>query len=75
MEKIITGLLTALLVFVLLAVIFAIIGLIFAIPVMFLWNWLMPNIFGLGEIGYFQAWGIFWLSALLFKGSSTTNNE
>ena len=34
--------------------------------VMALWNWLMPAIFGLGVISFWQALGIFLLSKLLF---------
>ena len=45
------------------AVVFA---LVFGIVVKFLWNWLMPVIFGLGEITYWQAFGIVILSKLLF---------
>jgi len=33
--------------------------------IMILWNWLMPIIFGLPEITYWQAWGLFLLSKLL----------
>ncbi len=35
---------------------------------MSLWNWLMPAIFGLHTIGYWQALGILLLSKLLFGG-------
>ena len=35
--------------------------------VMLLWNWLMPTIFGLSVITYWQAWGLVILSHLLFK--------
>jgi hypothetical protein len=31
-----------------------------------LWNWLMPEIFGLGRVTYWQALGIFVLAKLLF---------
>jgi len=34
--------------------------------VMLLWNWLMPVIFGLKAITYFQALGLFLLSRILF---------
>ena len=37
------------------------------IVLMLLWNWLMPSIFGLGSIGYFQAFGLFIISRILFK--------
>lgn len=33
---------------------------------MWLWNWLMPEIFGLITIGYWQALGLMCLSSLLF---------
>lgn len=42
-------------------------GLALGLAVMLLWNWLMPVLFGLPEIGYFQAVGIFVLCHLLFK--------
>ena len=35
---------------------------------MLLWNWLMPEIFGLKELTYWQAWGLMILSCILFKG-------
>lgn len=36
---------------------------------MFLWNWLMPEIFGLGKIDYLQSVGLMALSNLLLPGS------
>ena len=45
------------------------IALVFGFIVRALWNWLMPSIFGLGEITYWQAWGLVLLSHILFKGS------
>lgn len=47
------------------AVVFA---LIFGVVVMALWNWLMPMIFGLGKITFWQAFGIVLLAKLLFGG-------
>jgi len=35
--------------------------------VMLLWNWLMPAIFGLTKLTYWQAWGLLILSSILFK--------
>jgi len=46
-----------------LAVLFA---LVFGILVKVLWNWLMPSIFGLGKITFWQAFGIVLLAKLLF---------
>jgi hypothetical protein len=42
---------------------------------MLLWNWLMPDIFGLKEISYWQAWGLFLLSTLLFKGMGSDESS
>jgi len=48
-----------------LAVLFAF---LFGWIVMLLWNWLMPDIFGLKEITYWQGWGLVLLSHILIKG-------
>lgn len=42
-----------------------------AIPVYFLWNWLMPELFHLTEITFVQSIGISTLSGLLFRTSVT----
>jgi len=47
------------------AVVFA---LIFGLVVKLLWNWLMPALFGLGKISYWQAFGIVILAKILFSG-------
>lgn len=49
-------------------------SLILSIPTMLLWDWLMPEIFGLKEITLFQAWGLNFLSAILFKTTITTKS-
>ncbi|MCD4794344.1 MAG: TrbC/VirB2 family protein [Bacteroidales bacterium] len=41
---------------------------LFGYVIMLLWNWLMPMIFGLTEISYWQAVGIIILAKLLFGG-------
>lgn len=41
---------------------------IFALVTMWLWNALIPDIFGLPEIGYFQALGLLILTRLFFGG-------
>ena len=46
----------------------ALFALVFGWLVMVLWNWLMPAIFHLGEIGYWQAFGIVILAKLIFGG-------
>ena len=44
---------------------FGMIGLIFGLLVQLLWNWLMPDIFRLPEITYWQAFGIVILGKLI----------
>ena len=41
---------------------------VFGAVVMLLWNWLLPAIFGIVAINYWQALGIFVLSKILFGG-------
>ncbi len=40
---------------------------LFGYPTMLLWNWLMPTIFNLPTIGFWQACGINLLASILFK--------
>ena len=48
-------------------VVVAVLGaLVVGFAAMYLWNWLMPAIFGLKTIGYWQAFGLLLLSWLLF---------
>jgi len=42
--------------------------------VMTLWNWLMPEIFGLKQVTYWQAWGLLVLCCILFKGIGRGGN-
>ena len=41
---------------------------LFSLLVFLLWNWLMPVIFGLTTITFFQAFGLLVLSKILFFG-------
>lgn len=49
----------------------AILAIIFSFPTMWLWNWLMPVLFGLTKITWVQALGINVLSGILFRSSSS----
>ena len=49
--------------------------LIFALPFMWLWNWLMPMIFGLMKINYLQALGLKILCAFIFKTNIKTQKK
>ena len=48
---------------------------IFAWFVMLLWNWLIPAIFGLKIITFWQAFGLNLLSGLLLKSQSFNNKK
>lgn len=50
----------------------ALIGLILGLPLMLLWNWLMPSIFNLPEITFWEAVGLNLLTGILFKHTTTT---
>ena len=43
------------------------VALLEVIPVMLLWNWLMPLIFGLPTLSFWQSFGVCVLSGLLFR--------
>jgi hypothetical protein len=54
----------------------AVVGLLFSLPVMWLWNVaLVPAIPGLVEIGWLQAWGILILCNFLFKPTVSSKSE
>jgi hypothetical protein len=48
---------------------------ILGLPIMLLWDWLMPTIFGLPEITWVQAVGLSLLSSLLIKSHSPAKNK
>ncbi len=51
-------------------------GLLFSLPVMWLWNaCLVPAIPGIKTIGWLQAWGIMILCGFLFKPSTTNAKD
>tara|TARA_B100000131_G_C17996993_1_gene564936 strand:- start:247 stop:576 length:330 start_codon:yes stop_codon:yes gene_type:complete len=52
-------------------VLFASVGILFSIPLCLLWNWLMPNIFGLPTINVLEAFGLSALVAFLFPTNIT----
>lgn len=55
----------------------AIIAALSALPLMLLWNWLMPGLFGLPVLSFWQALGLMFLASLIFGrgGSSSTSSE
>lgn len=44
-----------------------VISMLLALPVMWLWNWLMPTLFGLTTVTWLEAWGLNLLCGFLFK--------
>ncbi len=53
--------------------IFFVCALINGVIVMLLWNWLLPDLFGLTTITYWQGVGLSYLCSILFKSVSTSN--
>lgn len=49
--------------------------LLITLPVMWLWNWLMPELFGLTTLTFWQALGLSTLCSLLFKSNNTSSKE
>jgi len=52
-----------------------IVAFLIAWPFMLLWNWLMPAIFGLCKIGFWQSLGLLILSGMLFRSSSNSSSK
>ncbi|MHC5037559.1 MAG: hypothetical protein ACYTHM_09620 [Planctomycetota bacterium] len=57
--------------------IFLAVGLAFLLgfAVQALWNWLLPDLFGLPEITYWQAWGLLILAHLLLGGGPRVSHQ
>ena len=46
-----------------------------ALPFMWLWNGLMPEIFGLKSLSFLQSWGLLILSGFIFKNQQFSSNK
>jgi hypothetical protein len=46
----------------------ALVAVLFALPVLLLWNWVMPDVFGVETINFWQALGMNLLAGILFRG-------
>ena len=55
--------------------IFLLSAIIMAFPTMWLWNYIMPDLFGLTKIHLYQAMAINFLSSILFKANVSINNK
>jgi hypothetical protein len=49
-----------------------IISLLMGFPIKWLWNWLMPNIFSLKEISFWQAVGLNLFAGIIFNRVTTS---
>lgn len=58
-----------------LLVVTVIIGMLMVWPLVWLWNFVMPDIFGLPEITYWQMFALYFLIQCLFKLSVTVNSN
>jgi hypothetical protein len=50
-------------------------AIILGFPIMWLWNWLTPDLFGFPEINFWQALGLYLLFGALFKASSSSDSS
>jgi len=55
--------------------IISLVCLLLGLPLMLLWNWLMPMIFGLPTLTFWQAVGINFLASILFGKTTTTSKK
>ena len=54
--------------------IISLVALLLGLPLMLLWNWLMPLLFGLPTLTFWQAVGMNFLASILF-GKTTTSTK
>lgn len=54
-------------------VVVIIVGVVVAFPIKWMWNYLMPELFGLKEIGFWQALAMYVLCGILFKPTSSSS--
>jgi hypothetical protein len=50
-------------------------GILLGLPLQLLWNWLMPTIFNLPAITFWQAMGLNIMASILFKDNSIKNDK
>lgn len=66
---------TRLLLFLMTLCVPVIISVLFSLPIMWLWNGLMPELFKLPEISFLQAIGLNLLCSFLFKSNYTSQSK
>lgn len=50
-------------------------GVLFALPVMWAWNHVIPKVFQLPTITWLEAWCLIFLGGMFFKSSTTSTKE
>ena len=50
-------------------------GALLVLPIMWLWNWLVPELFNGPTITFWQSAGLFVLCNILFKSSASYNSK
>ncbi len=50
-------------------------SIVMAMPTMWLWNWLMPELFGLKMLTFWQALGLNVLTGILFRAPGCTHSQ
>ena len=53
----------------------ALYGILLGLPLQLLWNWLMPIVFNLPTITFWQAMGLNIMASILFKDNSIKTND
>jgi hypothetical protein len=53
----------------------ALYGILLGLPLQILWNWLMPIVFNLPTITFWQAMGLNIMASILFKDNSIKNDK
>ena len=75
MEKLMAGLAVGVLGAAVITFTMLVVGTLYAFPVMWIWNYMMPELFGLPFISFWQAfWGTF-MCGLLFKGGNLQQSK
>lgn len=54
-------------------ILIGVLALLMAYPTMWAWNYVMPYLFGLKTLSFWQAFSINFLANMLFKSSNTNN--
>jgi hypothetical protein len=60
---------------IMLMVVVIVVSLVVAVPVYYLWNWLMPSIFDIKAVSLWEAWGLAVLSGFFFKSSAASKSK